>query len=107
MLIWMLLACFSSDGVGGGCDSVSDAVQREECFFQEATQLGSQRAEIKHYISLLTDPSSQDLLRLRLAVHDPSRNQWLCEEVKTRSAQDRCRQVVGRPHLQQKKKADR
>jgi hypothetical protein len=55
----------------------------------------------------LSDPSSQDLLRLRLAVHDPSRNQWLCEDVATRSAQDRCRQVVGRPHLQQKKKADR
>lgn len=106
-MILLLLACFSDDGVGGGCPSVSDAVQREECYFQEASKLGSQRAEIKHYIAQLSDPSSQDLLRLRLAVHDPARNQWLCEDVATRSAQDRCRQVVGRPHLQQKKKADR
>ena len=106
MIIWILLACFSNDGIGGGCDSVSDAIQREECFFQEAVQLGSQRAEIKHYISQMTEPSSQDLLRLRLAVHDPARNQWLCEDVATRLAQDRCRQVVGRPHLQQKKRED-
>ena len=101
-MIFLLLACFSSGG-DGGCDGVSDAVQREECLFQNATLLGDDKASIKHYISQVSDPSSQDLLRIRLAVRNPGRLQWLCEDVSTRSAQARCRQVVGRPHLQQKK----
>jgi len=105
-MILLLLACFSSGG-NSDCDSISDAVQREECLFQQATLLGDDKASIKHYIAQITDPSSQDLLRIRLAVRNPGRLQWLCEDVSTRSAQDRCRQVVGRPHLQQMKKAER
>jgi hypothetical protein len=105
-MIFLLLACFSGGG-DGGCDGVFDAVQHEECLFQEATRLGTDKATLKNYIAQIPDPSSQDLLRIRLSVRDPARLQWLCEDVSTRSAQDRCRQVVGRPHLRQKKKADR
>jgi len=106
MIIALLLACFSS-GSNGDCSSIDDGVQREECFFQEASLLEGDRGALSDYIQRIEDPSSQDLLRLRLAVRDPSKNQWLCDDVSTRSAQDRCRQVVGRPHLRQKKREDR
>ncbi len=99
MILHLLMACFSS-GSGGDCASVEDGVQREECLFQEAVLLSGDRASLENYIFQIEDPASQDLLRLRLAVRDPATNQWLCDTVSTRSAQDRCRQVVGRPHLQ-------
>ena len=98
MILTFLLACFSSGG-GGDCSSIDDGVQREECFFQEAVQLSGDRASLENYIFLMEDASSQDLLRIRLAVRDPDRNQWLCDGVSTQNARDRCRQVVGRPHL--------
>ena len=98
MILALLMACFSSGG-GGDCSSIEDGVQREECFFQEAVQLSGDRSSLENYIFLIEDASSQDLLRIRLAVRDPDRHQWLCDGVSTQNARDRCRQVVGRPHL--------
>ena len=90
----LLLGCFSSGG-SGDCTTMEDGVQREECLFQA----GALPRRSGHSVRLHSEdrsPSSQDLLRLRLAV-GINENQWLCDEVTTRSAQDRCRQVVGQP----------
>ena len=105
-MMWLMFACFSSGG-SGDCFSIDDGVQREERLFQEAVLLEGDRGALADYMQRIEDPSSQDLLRLRLAVRNPAENQWLCDEVSTRSAQDRCRQVVGRPHLRQNKREDR
>ena len=98
MMLALLMACFSSGG-GDDCSSIDDGVQREECFFQEAVQLSGDRSSLENYIFGIEEASSQDLLRIRLAVRDPVRNQWLCDGVTTQNALERCRQVVGRPHL--------
>mgnify|MGYP006103957161 CR=1 FL=1 len=47
------------------------------------------------------DSATQDLLLLDLAVQEPKFASELCKKVKTRSAKDKCLQVIGRPHLQQ------
>ena len=46
------------------------------------------------------DVLSRDLLRVRLAAVNPSLGGRLCAEVTTVAAQEKCQQVIGRPHLQ-------
>ena len=42
----------------------------------------------------------QDLLRLQLAVRYPKHSQYLCKKVQSTLAIEKCKQVIGRPHLQ-------
>lgn len=82
------------------CDGVEDATAREDCRLGFAAALADDREALEAAIETIEDPTSRDLLRLRLAVQDPARAGWLCEGVVTEAAQTRCRQVLGRPHLQ-------
>ena len=41
-----------------------------------------------------------DLLLLTLAVRHPSKAPVFCKKVQSKSAQEKCQQVIGRPHLQ-------
>ena len=43
---------------------------------------------------------TQDLLLLTLAIRNPSSAGQFCKQVHTDAARDKCRQVIGRPHLQ-------
>ena len=43
---------------------------------------------------------TQDLLLLTLAIRNPSSAGQFCKQVHTESAKEKCRQVIGRPHLQ-------
>lgn len=54
-------------------------------------------------IAALSTPYERDILRLRLATHDPKHGAHLCEGVTSPSEAAKCTQVVGRPHLQQVK----
>ena len=98
MILLLAIAC----GGGAGdlpCDEVPAGARQEECRFQEALGLGSSRAALRPYLASIEDPASRDLIALRLAVRDPSAYAWLCEDVTTAEAQERCRSVLGRPHL--------
>ena len=46
------------------------------------------------------DPTQQDLLLLQLAVQSPRQASQRCKEVRSQLAQEKCTQVIGRPHLQ-------
>ena len=48
----------------------------------------------------IAEPESRDLLLLRLAIAEPQKAGRLCERVTTPGADEKCRQVLGRPHLQ-------
>ena len=43
--------------------------------------------------------SQRDLLLLRLAVRNPSQSSKLCKRVQSQNAIEKCKQVIGRPHL--------
>lgn len=45
-------------------------------------------------------PTEQDLLLLSLAVRSPHQAPHLCKRVNSQTAVEKCKQVVGRPHLQ-------
>ena len=62
-------------------------------------QLATQPAVLK--ARLATEPvDTQDLLLLTLAIRNPSSAGQFCKQVHTESAKEKCRQVIGRPHLQ-------
>ncbi len=106
-MIWFLLtiAC-SGEPEFMGCQSVVPGPDQEECRFQEALQLQSNRTALSRYLREITDDSSRDLIAIRLAVRDPFEFGWLCDGVSTRTAGDRCRQVLGRPHLRAPRRGD-
>ena len=43
----------------------------------------------------------RDIILLQLAVKHPTRANKLCHKVESSIAQEKCQQVIGRPHLQQ------
>ena len=43
---------------------------------------------------------TQDLLLLTLAIRNPAEAGKFCKKVTTDAANEKCRQVIGRPHLQ-------
>ncbi len=62
-------------------------------------QLATQPTVLK--ATLASEPvESQDLLLLTLAIRNPSSAGQFCKQVHTESAKEKCRQVIGRPHLQ-------
>lgn len=73
-----------------------------DCRFERALQALAAGDEVgmRAEIEAVKDPLQQDLLRLRVATAEPSRAGALCAEVSTPFAQEKCQQVLGRPHLQ-------
>ena len=50
-------------------------------------------------LTKVQDPDYQDLLVLQVAIREPKYAENLCKKVKTKNAKERCRQIIGRPHL--------
>jgi hypothetical protein len=95
LLLW-LAAC----GTPEDCDRVRDEVAREDCRFERASALfGTDPQGFRTTLLAIPTPESRDLVRLRLAIRDPGAGPVLCREVETLAAQEKCRQVLGRPHL--------
>ena len=44
--------------------------------------------------------ATRDLLLLTLAIRNPSSAGQFCKQVRSKVAQEKCQQVIGRPHLQ-------
>ena len=95
LLLW-LVGC----GAPADCDRVRGEVAREDCRFERATVLyETDPRAFRSALDGIPTPESRDLVRLRLAIRDPAGAQVLCREVETPPAQEKCRQVLGRPHL--------
>ena len=83
----------------GDCAALAEPVEREDCRLSlAAAELGDLEA-LRGLIAQVPSPESRDLLRLRLAVQDPYRAGPLCRDAETDPAAERCRQILGRPHL--------
>ncbi len=85
---------------GDDCAGMKDEVARENCQFERVSALfDAGDAGWKEQLAAIPSAASRDLVRLRLAVVQPQQGPAICAEVETESAKERCRQVVGRPHL--------
>jgi hypothetical protein len=92
-----LPGCEASDAP---CAGERDEVARENCQFERvSTQFEAGDARWKETLQGIDSAASRDLVRLRLAVLAPQQGPALCTEVETEAARERCKQVVGRPHL--------
>lgn len=96
-MIWLWLACGRAPGIEG-CAELRDPTEREDCRLEEALAMTEVEA-LRAAIATIEPDTSRDLLRLRLAVHDPQNARWLCQEVEGEQAKRKCEQVLGRPHL--------
>ena len=56
-------------------------------------------AAFDRQLQTIDDPLQRDLLLLQLAVLSPRHAPALCKRTESQNAQEKCRQVVGRPHL--------
>ena len=60
---------------------------------------GASRSAFSEWKSAQPSPQSADLLLLRAAVQRPHQGMIFCGLTTTKTAQEKCRQVIGRPHL--------
>jgi hypothetical protein len=99
MLLFLLLGC-SGETELGRCDDLNDPVSVEDCRYQAAVELGEDREAILAAIDGIATEHSRDLLRLRLAVRDPARLGWLCDDgLETAAVRSRCSVLLRRKHL--------
>lgn len=99
MILALLLSCAPAPTSLPDCDRL-DGMAREDCRFGFARALVADPPALQEALLGIDDPVARDLLLLRLAVDDPARAGQLCQQVQTDGAIQKCRQVLGRPHLQ-------
>ena len=98
-LFLSVLGCQSPPEVLADCDALSVPTERENCRFEMIQPLMDDSDALMAALDQITDPASRDLLLLRLATSNPKLNSTLCRQAATTGAQERCQQVLGRPHL--------
>ncbi|MFT5679311.1 MAG: hypothetical protein ACI8RZ_000215 [Myxococcota bacterium] len=87
-----------------GCAALSAPTAREECRFSMVAPLAGDSAAFKAALAEIEEPYSRDLIRYRLAFQDPEKNSGLCREVEETTLHEKCRQIIGRPHLSSTRK---
>jgi hypothetical protein len=85
-----------------GCDALSSPTAVEDCRYRLIEPALSDAAALHKALREVSDDTSRDLLLLRLAVNHPDQASLLCRQVTTPPAQQKCKQVLGRPHLSTK-----
>ncbi len=99
LLSLLLAGCTTEPASFADCADVADLTAREDCRLQFARQLLDDPTALDAAIDSVPEADSRDLLLLRLAVAEPTRASRLCERVVGAGAVEKCRQVLGRPHL--------
>ncbi len=93
----------------GDCGGLSAAADVETCRYEMLlpTVSGPRLDETTLDDGLLEvgDATSRDLVLLRLAIAAPKHAGALCRRVETAGAEEKCRQVLGRPHLGTERRA--
>jgi hypothetical protein len=103
LLFLSLLSCPARPT--GDCGEIRDPVRREDCLLEGALEAWARGPEaLEAHLAGNPSAQSRDLLRLRIAIQDPSRGTPLCERTETEAAREKCRQVLGRPHLRSQPK---
>lgn len=85
----------------GGCTDASTK-DVDKLQSQLADKLGMWE-DFDQIIKQEPDPQKKDIMLLKLAVQNPKYGPELCQRTTTETAKEKCRQVVGRPHLRKAK----
>ena len=93
----------------GECAGIPSAADRETCRY-ELLQPAVAAARVDEDtldagLAEIGDVTSRDLVLLRLAIAAPKHAATLCGRVRTAGAEEKCRQVLGRPHLGTERRA--
>lgn len=83
----------------GDCEAIRAATERETCRFEAVKAAGSDQAAVDLALSAIPEGDARDLVRLRMAIDRPAEGERWCSGVTTALAQEKCQQVLGRPHL--------
>ncbi len=81
------------------CASITDWQDQIECVYAKAELEIDNPDTLRTELETLSEPADRDLVLYRLAVNHPERAQDFCGQTTTRAYQDKCTQVLGRPHL--------
>ena len=103
----LALALFSGCDGDGSTDCRRDALDptaQEACWFDEATQTMGDRGQLEALLTRIPAAASRDLLRLRLVATDPIEYGWLCDSAETDAVEQKCDDVLGRPHLRHRRR---
>lgn len=104
-LLLILLGCQEPTPADlAGCAELSAPTAREECRFGMVAPLAEDREAFQAALAEIDDPYSRDLIRYRLAFQDPQKHSGLCREVEEATLHEKCRQIIGRPHLSSTRK---
>lgn len=110
LLLLMLGACGQPAPASvGECGRLSDPASRETCRYEmllptvSGARLDSDTLDAG--LVEIDDDTSRDLVLLRLAIAAPKHAAALCTRVRTDGAAEKCRQVLGRPHLGTERRA--
>jgi hypothetical protein len=104
-LLAAVVSCEHPKVDAGDCTKAHDAVARENCLFEAASAAWKRGVPaFRKSVKAIPSPESRDLVRLRIAIDDPAGAAQLCAEVETEPAREKCRQVLGRPHLRTRPK---
>ncbi|MEL6345509.1 MAG: hypothetical protein AAFV53_20540 [Myxococcota bacterium] len=99
--VWLLtlaLGCTPSPETLADCAALAEG-PREECRFTMVEPMLSDMAAVEQAVKTIPESLSRDVLLYRLAVAHPDRASHLCRMTETAGIQEKCRQVLGRPHL--------
>ena len=93
----------------GACGALRPAAERETCRYEllQPTVSGPRIDDgaLDAGLVEIADETSRDLVLLRLAIAAPRHAAALCGRVRTAGAQEKCQQVLGRPHLGTERRA--
>ncbi len=103
-LLLLILGCTPAPVSLEDCAALPDTTAREDCRLSFIAPLSGDDQALSAALESIDDPQSRDLLRYRLAVSDPVQHSRQCEAVQAAALQEKCRQVVGRPHLSSTRK---
>lgn len=81
------------------CAGLRSAQEREQCRWDKIAPLAGDPVSVEAALTQVEPAESRDLIRLRLSIAHPTRASAWCRTVETTGAQEKCRQVLGRPHL--------
>lgn len=99
LALGLALASCAQPTTVAGCGDLGDAAEREDCRWRLVEPLAGDDAALAAALAEVTPAESRDLLLLRLSIAHPTRAGAFCRQVTTPGAQEKCKQVLGRPHL--------
>jgi len=100
----ILTSCQSPPEDLADCAVLSSPTAREECRYEMVAPLADDPRVFEAALEQIEAPYSRDLIRYRLAFQDPQKYSRLCKDVEEPSLHEKCRQIIGRPHLSSTRK---